>query len=229
MKILFPIEFLLSKVFSFSYKLTGHYGYALILMSVCITIITTPIYLLADYWKNQEKKIQDLMKDDIDCIKNHYSKQKQFYLIRTIKALALSDGLFFSINLLPIIMTLLNVISSIVYSRSFRLKDNTQAFVLAAVFLLFLYDRPSALLIYWSFNNFFSLVKNLIIEFSKKNKEKFCFVNFGQELKKNRNILLYIFCTLLLLVFSFTLTYKHKLIKYCFLKSYINFLNNSTT
>ena len=56
MKILYPIELLLSGVFSFSYNLTGHYGYALILMSVCITLITTPIYLVADYWKNQEKK-----------------------------------------------------------------------------------------------------------------------------------------------------------------------------
>ena len=80
MKILYPIELLLSSVFSFSYNLTGHYGWALILMSVCITLITTPIYLVADYWKNEEKKIQDLMKEDIDCIKAHYSKQKQFYL-----------------------------------------------------------------------------------------------------------------------------------------------------
>ena len=205
MKILYPIELLLTSVFSFSYNLTGHYGYALILMSVCITLITTPIYLVADYWKNQEKKIQDLMKEDIDCIKAHYSKQKQFYLtqaahriynykawypLRTslgilieipfffaafnvlsnfkgyigvsfgpIKDLGAPDGLLFTINLLPIVMTLLNVISSIVYSRSFRLRDNTQPFVLAAVFLLFLYDSPSALLIYWSFNNFFSLVK----------------------------------------------------------------------
>ena len=63
MKILYPIELLLSSVFSFSYNITGHYGYALILMSVCITLITTPIYLVADYWKNKEKKIQDLIQE----------------------------------------------------------------------------------------------------------------------------------------------------------------------
>lgn len=263
MKILYPIELLLSSVFSFSYNLTGHYGYALILMSVCITLITTPIYLVADYWKNQEKKIQDLMKTDIDCIKAHYSKQKQFYLtqachriynykawypLRTsigilieipfffaafnvlsnfkgyigisfgpIKDLGAADGLLWSINLLPIVMTLLNVISSIIYSRSFRLKDNTQPFVLAAVFLLFLYDSPSALLIYWSFNNFFSLVKNLIIEFTKKSREKFVTVNIRQEIKKNRNLILYILCTFLYIGFTFLLSYNHHKIKYVFL------------
>lgn len=263
MKILYPIELLLSSVFSFSYNLTGHYGYALILMSVCITLITTPIYLVADYWKNQEKKIQDLMKTDIDCIKAHYSKQKQFYLtqachriynykawypLRTslgilieipfffaafnvlsnfkgyygvsfgpIQNLGAPDGLLWTLNLLPIVMTLLNVISSIIYSRSFRLKDNTQPFVLAAVFLLFLYESPSALLIYWSFNNFFSLVKNIIIELVKKNKEKIQIVNLWKEIKKNRNIVLYILCTLLYIVFTFLMSFDHRIIKYCFL------------
>lgn len=263
MKILYPIELLLSGVFSFSYNLTGHYGYALILMSVCITLITTPIYLVADYWKNQEKKIQDLMKEDIDCIKAHYSKQKQFYLtqaahriynykawypLRTslgilieipfffaafnvlsnfkgyagvsfgpIQNLGAPDGLLWTVNLLPIVMTLLNVISAIVYSRSFRLRDNTQPFVLAAVFLLFLYDSPSALLIYWSFNNFFSLVKNLIIELTKKNREKFETVNLWQEIKKNRNLVLYILCTMLYIGFTFFMAFDHHKIKYIFL------------
>lgn len=263
MKILYPIELLLSSVFSFSYNLTGHYGYALILMSVCITIITTPIYLVADYWKNQEKKIQDLMKEDIDCIKSHYSKQKQFYLtqaahriynykawypLRTslgilieipfffaafnvlsnfkgysgvtfgpIKDLGAPDGLLWTINLLPIVMTLLNVVSSIVYSRSFKLSDNTQPFVLAAVFLLFLYDSPAALLIYWSFNNFFSLVKNIIIELTKKKQEKFVTVKLIQEIRNNKNLVLYILCTLLYIGFTFIMSYDHHKIKYCFL------------
>lgn len=262
MKILYPIELLLSSVFSFSYNLTGHYGYALILMSVCITLITTPIYLVADYWKNQEKKIQDLMKNDIDCIKAHYSKQKQFYLtqachrmynykawypLRTslgilieipfffaafnvlsnfkgyygvsfgpIKNLGAPDGLLFTINLLPIVMTLLNVVSSIIYSRSFRLKDNTQPFVLATVFLLFLYDSPSALLIYWSCNNFFSLIKNIVIESTKKNKNKIQTANFVQEIKSNRSIILYILCSLFYIGFTFIMSFNHHLIKYCF-------------
>ena len=56
MRILYPIELLLSSVFSAAYKITGHYGYALIIMSICITIITTPIYLLADYWKIKKKQ-----------------------------------------------------------------------------------------------------------------------------------------------------------------------------
>lgn len=79
-----------------------------------------------------------------------------------IKDLSAPDSLLGSINILPFIMTLFNVISSIIYTKSLKLTDNEQQFVLAGVFLLLLYNSPSALLIYWSFNNFLSIFKSLI-------------------------------------------------------------------
>ena len=75
------------------------------------------------------------------------------------------DGLLviggIAINVLPILMTLINLISSFLYSRNFPLKTKVQLFAMAAFFLVFLYDSPSCLVFYWTLNNVFSLVKTI--------------------------------------------------------------------
>ncbi len=75
------------------------------------------------------------------------------------------DGLLLiggiSINLLPIIMTLVNVVSSSLYLKGFPLKSKIQLYGMALFFLVFLYNSPSALVFYWTLNNVFSLVKTL--------------------------------------------------------------------
>ena len=64
-----------------------------------------------------------------------------------------------SINILPILMTFVNVISGIIYTKGFPLKDKFQLYAMSAVFLVLLYNSPSALVIYWTTNNIFSLLK----------------------------------------------------------------------
>lgn len=76
--------------------------------------------------------------------------------------LAAPDGLLLGLNVLPLLMTAVNLASSVVYTRSLRLKENLQLLVMAAVFLVLLYDRPAALLIYWTSNNVLSLAKSLL-------------------------------------------------------------------
>ncbi|MBQ9539261.1 MAG: YidC/Oxa1 family membrane protein insertase [Treponema sp.] len=75
--------------------------------------------------------------------------------------LAAPDGLLFGLNSLPFLMTAVNIASSVIYTRSLRLKENLQLLVLAVVFFVLLYNRPAALLIYWTSNNLLSLVKSL--------------------------------------------------------------------
>ena len=65
------------------------------------------------------------------------------------------------VNLLPILMTAINFISSAVYLRGFPLKSKLQLYGLAIFFLIFLYSSPSGLLFYWMLNNLFSLLKNI--------------------------------------------------------------------
>ena len=66
-----------------------------------------------------------------------------------------------SVNLLPILMTGINFVSSAIYLRGFPLKTKIQLYTLALFFLWFLYASPSGLVFYWTLNNLFSLGKNI--------------------------------------------------------------------
>jgi membrane protein insertase Oxa1/YidC/SpoIIIJ len=70
------------------------------------------------------------------------------------------DGLLFGFNVLPLVMTLANVASALVYSQDRRQRRN--AFVLALAFLILLRASPAGLVLYWTFNNLYSLLRNLI-------------------------------------------------------------------
>ena len=72
-----------------------------------------------------------------------------------------------SVNLLPVLMTLINIGSGIVYTKGMPLKSKIQLYAMARVFLVLLYRSPAGLVIYWTLNNLFSLCKNLI----KKTRE----------------------------------------------------------
>lgn len=65
------------------------------------------------------------------------------------------------IHVLPILMTLINFVSSAIYTKGLPLKDKLQLYGMALVFLVLLYSSPSGLVIYWTLNNLFSLLKNL--------------------------------------------------------------------
>lgn len=70
------------------------------------------------------------------------------------------DGILFGINVLPILMTLFNVASAMLYATDPGKRK--QAFLLAGIFLVLLYPSPAGLVLYWTFNNLFSLGRNLV-------------------------------------------------------------------
>lgn len=67
-----------------------------------------------------------------------------------------------TLNLLPIVMTIVNIISSYIYTKDASIKTKIQLLIMALVFLIVLYDSPSGLVLYWTLNNIFSLIKNII-------------------------------------------------------------------
>lgn len=89
-----------------------------------------------------------------------------------IKDLGAPDAAFviagFTVNLLPIIMTLINFVSSAIYTRGYPLKNKLQLYGIAVVFLVLLYDRPAGLVFYWTLNNLFSLLKNIFYKLIKR-------------------------------------------------------------
>lgn len=66
-----------------------------------------------------------------------------------------------TINLLPFVMTGINLLSGYVYATDMSKNEKITIVVVALVFLVLLYNAPASLLLYWTFNNVFSLVKNI--------------------------------------------------------------------
>jgi YidC/Oxa1 family membrane protein insertase len=71
------------------------------------------------------------------------------------------------VNLLPLLMTIVNCAASLVYTRGLGLRDKAQLYGMAGIFLLLLYHSPSGLVLYWTANNVFSLVKNILTRTKK--------------------------------------------------------------
>ena len=70
------------------------------------------------------------------------------------------DGI--TVNVLPVLMTLINVLSSAIYAKDSTPREKIQLYGVALVFLILLYQSPSILVLYWICNNLFSLVRNII-------------------------------------------------------------------
>ena len=87
---------------------------------------------------------------------------KSFLFIRD---LGQQDALFhiinFPVNVLPIAMTVINIIAGAVYTKGFAFREKLQIYGMALIFLAVLYTSPSGLVLYWTMNNIFSLVKNI--------------------------------------------------------------------
>lgn len=98
-------------------------------------------------------------------------KGASFFFIRDLGA---PDGLIsignFTLNLLPVLMTLINIVSGAVYTKGFPLKEKIQLYGMAGLFLILLYNSPSGLVIYWTLNNVFSLFKNIVNKTPKPGK-----------------------------------------------------------
>ena len=97
-----------------------------------------------------------------------------------LRDLGAQDGLLIigglTINLLPILMTLINILSGLIYTKGFPVKTKIQLYAMAVFFLFFLYHSPAGLVFYWTLNNIFSLCKNIF--YKKKPSQKIITVIF---------------------------------------------------
>lgn len=85
-----------------------------------------------------------------------------------IHDLGLPDGMLViggvAINVLPILMTAINIVSGAIYTKGFSMKSKVQLYGMAMIFLVLLYDSPAGLVFYWTLNNLFSLAKNIFVK-----------------------------------------------------------------
>lgn len=80
-----------------------------------------------------------------------------------------------SLNLLPFVMTAVNLASAAVYSARLTRRDKIQLYALAALFLLLLYNASAGLLLYWTCNNIISFFKNIVYS-------RYIYADSGREL-----------------------------------------------
>jgi YidC/Oxa1 family membrane protein insertase len=83
------------------------------------------------------------------------------------------------INILPILMTFINLASGAVYTKDLPLNDKLQLLILSIIFFVLLYNSPSGLVLYWTMNNLFSFLKNLYykIKFPYKSTVLFAIIS----------------------------------------------------
>ena len=89
-------------------------------------------------------------------------KGVQFWFIPDLGA---PDGLLqvagLSINVLPFVMTGINLVSCVLFTKGMPAKTKVQLYGMAVFFLVFLYASPAGLVFYWTLNNVFALVKTI--------------------------------------------------------------------
>ena len=97
------------------------------------------------------------------CLSSLPALQGESFLF--IRDMGKPDALFsiagFSVNVLPLAMTLINCIAGAIYTKGLSFRDKAQVYALALLFVVILYNSPAGLVFYWTMNNVFSLVKNI--------------------------------------------------------------------
>lgn len=217
---IYPISQIIELTYiAFDYAFYIH-GLSIIGVSICITILCLPLYIVAEKWQQLERDTQKRLEPQIKRIKETFKGDEQYMMLTTyykqqhyhpLMALRASFGLLIQVpffmaayiylsalntlegtsflfipnlgapdqlinlfglrlNFMPIAMTLINVIASMVYTKGFKLKEKIPLYVMALLFLVILYDSPSGLVLYWTMNNIFSLLKNIYYKFNSPGK-----------------------------------------------------------
>lgn len=227
--IIFPLYQIIEVVYLVVDKTFKNHGIAVIGVSVCVTLLCLPLYVIAEKWQETERQKQAQMKGGIDRIKKAFKGDEQYMILSTfykqnnyhplmalrssfslliqipffiaaykylsnleelrgmhflfINDMGSPDAMFkigsFSVNVLPVLMTIINLGSALVYTKGFSLKEKAPVFIMPLLFLVILYNSPAGLVLYWTMNNVFSLIKNIF--YKLKNPLKvlyFCFVFF---------------------------------------------------
>lgn len=79
------------------------------------------------------------------------------------------DALILGYNVLPFVMTGINLLTACL-NPEFRFKEKVQAAFIALFFLILLYKAPAALLIYWTTNNLIFLIRTVLQRLALKDK-----------------------------------------------------------
>jgi YidC/Oxa1 family membrane protein insertase len=213
----YPLLQIIEVFFRLSHVLFDQNGVSIIFVSLAVTLLSLPLYIIAEKWQQIERDTVKKLKPKVDKIKKAFKGDEQYFILSTyykqnhyhpayalrnsfsiliqipfflaayiylsnletlrgsrfflFEDLSAPDNLLhvgaFPVNILPIIMTLINILSSFIYTKNLSKKDKFQLYAVAVVFLLLLYNSPSGLVLYWTINNVLSLVKNIFYKIKR--------------------------------------------------------------
>ena len=215
--LIYPLYQIIEFCYTLSDGIVKDPGTAIIGVSLAVSFLCLPLYVIAERWQETERQTQAKLKPGIDRIKAVFKGDEQYMILSTfyrqnhyhpmmalrssislliqipffiaayqflshlealqgrsfffIRDLGAQDALFhigsFPVNVLPIAMTLINIVAGAIYTKGHPFKEKLQIYLMALFFLVFLYTSPSGLVFYWTLNNVFSLVKNVFYKLKK--------------------------------------------------------------
>ena len=80
---IYPIELLIELVFQLSYKLWDNCGISLAAVSLAVSILSLPLYIIAERWQQKERDIQKAFKPEIDEIKAVFKGDERYMILTT--------------------------------------------------------------------------------------------------------------------------------------------------
>ncbi|WP_321368601.1 membrane protein insertase YidC [uncultured Draconibacterium sp.] len=95
------------------------------------------------------------------------------------------DHLLGIVNILPIIMTAVNLLTAWFYTRNGNKSERRQMVVVAGIFLVVLFNLPSGLVLYWTMNNVFAFFRLFITNREVFNR------NIAESIETNENTIQY--------------------------------------
>lgn len=215
--IIYPLYQIIEFCYTLSDGIVKNPGLAIAGVSLAVSFLCLPLYVIAERWQETERQTQAKLKPGIDRIKSTFKGDEQYMILSTfyrqnhyhpmmalrssislliqipffiaayqflsklealngrsfffIKDLGAQDAIFrigsFPVNILPIAMTLINIVAGAIYTKGHPFKEKLQIYLMALFFLVFLYTSPSGLVFYWTLNNVFSLVKNVFYKLKR--------------------------------------------------------------
>lgn len=212
--IIYPLTQVIEFTFVLVNQIFGDVGFAVIGVSVVVSILCLPLYIVAEHWTDVERDTTTGLSKGVARIKSTFAGDEQYMILAAfyrenhyspimalrssfgliiqipffiaaynflsnldvlreedflfIKDMGSPDSLFtigtFHVNILPIAMTVINIVAGAIYSKGHPLREKIQIYAMALIFLVILYDSPAALVLYWTCNNIFSLVKNVFMK-----------------------------------------------------------------
>ena len=80
----YPFLFIVKQLFFLAHGLTGNYGWAIVILSLGITLLLLPVFIFIEKAKKKDDAVKQKMKSRLDEIKRCYRGQERFYYIQTL-------------------------------------------------------------------------------------------------------------------------------------------------